>query len=97
MTNTDLAAKKAYVDRMVAIESEFAEAKAEYTDLVKDLKGEIKNRKEETGVDPKEVVRLAKIRIKENEAREAAAQLDDDLSTYDVLYGRAQDDVDPLA
>lgn len=97
--NVDLKQKQKYVDRMVEIEQRFQDAKAEHDEDVKDLKLEIKSRYDETGVDPKEVVRLSKIRLHEQESRENAALLEADLATYDVMYGKdskSKDD-DPLA
>lgn len=95
-TNTDQNALKAFVDRFVAIESEFLEHKSERDDSINDLKTEIKGRKEETGITPQEVQRLAKIRLKEQEAREQLEQADTDMATYDLLYGKSSDDEDPL-
>jgi len=94
MTNRNMEALGDFVNRMFNIEDEFNSAKAERDDLVKDLKAEIKSRKDETGVDAKEVQRLVKIKLDEAGQREAQQILAGDLDTYDCLFGASSEIVD---
>jgi uncharacterized protein (UPF0335 family) len=87
MTNRNLSALKDFVDRGYQIEHEFRAAKGERDDLIGDLKTEIKARSDETGVDAKEVMRLIKIRLDEDEQRQKAILLTGDLETFDVIFG----------
>ena len=93
--NVDNDALKSYVDRYVAVESTFQEAKAERDELVKDLKTEIKSNTAETGIEPVEVVRLAAIRLKEAEKRTELDEATEIMAVYDMIYGRSAED-DPL-
>lgn len=90
MSNLNADALKQFVDRAVDIERTFADAKSEYTDTKKDFYAEVKARFDETGVDAKEVKRLAKIRMDEAQARETYTELGSDLEQVESLYGPAQ-------
>lgn len=94
MSNTDSKKKKEYVDRLYAIERDFLDAKAERDDMVKDLMVEIKSTSEATGVDGKEVKRLAKIKLDVQAAMEKLEEATDDMATHDELYGVTTDDDD---
>lgn len=94
MSNTDEKKKKEYVDRLYAIERDFLDAKAERDDMVKDLMVEIKGTSEATGVEGKEVKRLAKIRLDVNAAMEKLNEATDDMATHDELYGTSANEDD---
>jgi uncharacterized protein (UPF0335 family) len=89
-------ALRGYVERVVGIEREYLDAKAERGDLIKDMKAEVKSNHDSTGVDWKEVERLSKIRLEEQAAREKCAELEGDLETFEGLFGApAPDSEDP--
>jgi len=83
--NTD--ALRDFVDRLFNLDVELRDAKTEHGDLVRDLKAEVKARGDETGVDFKEVQRLAKIKLDEKAERDRMELLCGDMETFDVIFG----------
>lgn len=78
---------KSFVERLFNLERDFQDAKAEHAESVKDLKTEIKGRADETGVVVKTVVELVKIRLNEQEARDALVENEANLMLYESLFG----------
>jgi hypothetical protein len=76
-----------FVDRLFNLDTELKNAKTEHGDLVRDLKAEVKAREDETGVNFKEVQRLAKIKLDESTERERMELLCGDFETFDVIFG----------
>ena len=97
MSNVDHTKMREYVDRWVEFEREFINAKNEHTDMIKDMKTEIKSRSESTGIDVKEVQRQVKIRLEEQAMKDKAAELEADLALYALLYTSGGDPEDPLS
>lgn len=86
-SNTDDDALKSFVERLFALDSTFAEQKAEHSDSVKDLSAEIKSREEATGVTVKQVKALAKIRLAEQAALDTAEEHEHNLLAYRRIFG----------
>lgn len=104
--NQDKQALHDYIDRVVEIERTFKAAQEERKDMISEMKTEIKGRYDATGVESKEVMRLAKIKLNETESREQHAQLAEDLETIDLMAefdGKIaaasgdDEEIDPLA
>lgn len=96
MSNVDDARKKDYIRRWVAVEQAFAEAKSEHDELLKDLKTEIKTHSDETGVEAKEVGRLAKIMLDVPAATTKLEEATEDMANYELLYGEVTADDDDI-
>jgi hypothetical protein len=86
-TNLSHDALKAFVDRLLNVETTFADQKAEYTDSKKDLKAEIKGQVDETGVTFDQVVAQVKIRMNEVEALDNQAETNANMLLYEQVYG----------
>lgn len=85
--NADRDALKAFVERLFNVENDFADVKAEYTDSKKDLKAEINQRTDETGVNYKQVEALVKIRLNESKAKDEQADMEANMFLYEQVFG----------
>lgn len=111
--NRRLDALNDYAKRLHQINLDEQAAKEEAKDMRTDLKTEVNARTGDTGVDYKEVQRLARIMMDEQTARTMAQTLDGDLATLDAIRefdnsvaedvkrtskkSKAADEDDPLA
>jgi hypothetical protein len=88
-TNTDQEALKAFAERLFNVEHDFADVKAEYTDSKKDLKAEINQRTDETGITYKQVEGLVKVRLNEQKALDEQADMEATMFLYEKVFGFA--------
>jgi hypothetical protein len=96
MSNVNGVKRREYVERLYVIERDFNEAKAEHSELVKDIMLEIKSNSEAYGFEGSEIKRLVKIKLDEDAAKEKLAEASDDMETYSEMYESDEED-DPLA
>lgn len=84
-SNSNNDALREYVDRYVRAEQNFAQERADLKEFKADLKTEVKNKSEESGIDWEEVVAGARARLAKKSIAARRKALDEEEAILDYL------------